>query len=399
MNMILNTVILLAQVESLVAIGCKRPYSPPAITQPNNYLVVEGVIAAGQDSTIINLSRTVNVSSQTISNPELGATVTVEGNQNVSYTLQPDSNGRYVSPPLNLDNSHQYRLHIVTADGKVYESDYEPVKITPPIDSLQEDITNKGISLYTDAHDPTNNTRYYRWDYTETYIYQSEIESLFVYDPAAPDLQKSALRTPDQQVHTCYISLNSSTILLNSSAALSQDVIQNNPITFIPKDSEKILHRYSIIVRQYALTQEAYQFWTQLKRNTQQIGTIFDVQPSEVQSNLHCISDPSTPVLGYISVSSVSTKRIFIDRSQLPAWPYPIPQCKPDTICWPRAAASPPDELKSGIYIPLAPMDTTGICEAELTPAYTLKVAYYTCADCRFHLGGKTKKPDFWIDQ
>ncbi|MGZ3766134.1 MAG: DUF4249 domain-containing protein [Mucilaginibacter sp.] len=376
--------------------ACRKPYTPPAITTDNNYLVVEGVIAAGQDSTVINLNRTVNLSGKTTHNPELNATVTVQGDQNVSYTIPQVDSGRYAAPALNLDNAHKYRLQITTADGRTYASDYEPVKITPPIDTLRYNIKSDGIDFFTDAHDPSNNTRYYRWDYVETYIYTSGLNTYYIYDPTAyADTNKSVLRRPDQQIHTCYVTLNSSAIILNSSAALKQDVINSNPITQIPNTSEKILHRYSILVKQYALTPDAYDFWYLLKRNTQQLGSIFDAQPSEVKGNVHCTSNPSEPAIGFISVSTISQKRIFIDRTALPAWPVPpASTCGGYSICWSVGGPVDPD-ITMGNYIPLG-LVKKGKCGFPPSPGYVVIAGQYDCVDCRYHLGGKNKAPGFW---
>src|SRR5580658_10004312 len=85
------------------ALACKKPYNPPAITGNGNYLVVEGVINSGSDSTVIKLSRTVNISSKVTANPESDAVVTVESDQGVSFPLTETPNGNYVSPGLNLD--------------------------------------------------------------------------------------------------------------------------------------------------------------------------------------------------------------------------------------------------------------------------------------------------------
>ncbi|HZX58989.1 MAG TPA: DUF4249 family protein, partial [Mucilaginibacter sp.] len=106
--------------------GCKRSYAPPAITANNNYLVVEGVIAAGQDSTIINLSRTVQLSGVNTHKPETGAKVSVGDEQGANYTLSEVDSGKYAVPSLNLDVSHKYRLNISTTDGQTYSSDYVP---------------------------------------------------------------------------------------------------------------------------------------------------------------------------------------------------------------------------------------------------------------------------------
>jgi hypothetical protein len=68
-------------------ISCRKPYNPPATTTSNSYLVVEGVINSGTDSTIIKLSQTVNLSSKVSLNPLTRAVLTVENDQNGSYPL------------------------------------------------------------------------------------------------------------------------------------------------------------------------------------------------------------------------------------------------------------------------------------------------------------------------
>jgi hypothetical protein len=210
----------------------------------------------------------------------------------------------------------------------------------------------------------------------------------------------SQLRRPDQQIYTCYVTQPGSTIILNSSAKLKQDIIQNNPITSVSKYSEKVFHRYSILIKQYALTPAAYQFWSVLQRNSQQIGSIFDVQPSEIKSNLHCTSNPAEPVIGYISISSISQKRIFIDRTELPAWPIdfppcPVPEAKPQFRCWSIGGAPPDPDLLAGNDIPTDTVHIGG-CGDPPTPGYVVPVVQYDCVDCRLHLHGKTIKPSFW---
>ena len=115
---------------------CKKPYNPPVVASANSYLVVEGVINSGSDSTTIKLSKTVNLNAQTTINPLPGATVIVENDQNASWPLLADDAGNYTSPGLNLPAGPNYRIKITTPDGKQYVSDYQPIKPTPPIDSI-----------------------------------------------------------------------------------------------------------------------------------------------------------------------------------------------------------------------------------------------------------------------
>jgi len=132
--------------------ACRKPYNPPAISSPGSYLVVEGVINNGSDSTIIKLSRTVNLSSNSVSNPVTGATVLVQSNQNTSYPLVESKPGTYTRPGLNLNNSYQYRLSISTGNDQ-YQSDYVPVLNSPPIDSVGYTIASNGLNIYSNTHD------------------------------------------------------------------------------------------------------------------------------------------------------------------------------------------------------------------------------------------------------
>ncbi len=74
------------------------------------------------------------------------------------------------------------------------------------------------------------------------------------------------------------------------------------------------------MVKQYALSLEAYSFYTNLKKNTEQLGSIFDALPSEIEGNIHSDNNPSEPVIGYITVGSTTSQRIFVDKRLLPDW-------------------------------------------------------------------------------
>src|ERR1700761_5894980 len=168
---------------AIIAAGCKKPFNPVVISTSNSYLVVEGVINSGSDSTFIKLSRTVKLTDKTSVNPELNATVSVEGDQNTSYPLTETGNGNYSCAGLNLNSSHKYRLDIKTSNGKQYLSDYVDVVNSPPIDSVSYDtqgtLFGPGLNIYSNTHDANNKARYFRWDYQETWIFTSAFISAF----------------------------------------------------------------------------------------------------------------------------------------------------------------------------------------------------------------------------
>jgi hypothetical protein len=369
--------------------SCQKPYLPPVVAANSNYLVVEGVINIAHDSTTIKLSRTVNIGGKVSANPELYATVTVESDQNDVYPVKEIGNGNYGSPAMNLNTTSRYHLHIVTSEGKIYLSDFEAAKPTPPIDSIGFTVQGNGIQLYTNTHDPKNNTRYYRWDYTETWNFHAKYETIYITDG-----KKLNNRTADQQIYTCFGNNISSTIVLGSSAKLSKDQIYQQPLIQIASTSEKLETKYSILVKQYALTSEAYNFWQNLKKNTEQLGSIFDAQPSELQGNIHCTSNPAEPVIGYISVTNIQQKRIFIRNDQLPSTWFPVYpyQCDLDSLLITRS----PFQHDVAIY--LIPLGSTEFAISPISTKFGDILGYLAtdadCADCTIR--GTTKQPIFW---
>jgi Domain of unknown function (DUF4249) len=375
--------------------ACKQAYQPSIAAANSNYMVVEGVINTGPDSTIIKLSRTVNLSGKTSSNPELNAQVTVENDQNASYPLQEIGNGKYGSPPLNLDNTRKYRLRIITSNAKEYVSDLESSKINPPIDSIGYVAQGNNLQIYVNTHDPNNNTRYYRWSYQETWQFHAKYFSMYITNGST-----IVQRDPSQQIYSCFAGSTSGTIILGSSAKLQQDVIYQDALTQIASSSEKIETKYSILVKQYALTADEFAFWQNLKKNTEQLGSIFDAQPSNLNGNVHSITNPSEQVIGYVGVTNVQQKRVFITHDKLPlTWGTTYPyDCQEDSSLYCRITP-PSTTCRDEVQANLIPLDAVAIPLAAIYKPNSLTVIGYTstavdCADCT--LRGVTKAPDFW---
>jgi len=378
---------------AIIIYGCTKPFNPPGVATNANILVVEGLINTGADSTIINLSRTVIVANKTTANPETKAIITVENAQGTVGTLTETVKGTYVTPPLKLDNTKQYRLRIKTSNGKIYLSDLVDAKVSQPIDSIGYNITSAGLQLYTNTHDPNNNTRYYKYDFQETWQFHAKYASDYITNGTA-----IVSRTPAQQNYYCFGNDNSTNILINSTAALSQDVVYQFPITSIPSSSEKIETKYSILLKQQALTSDAYAFWQNLKKNTEQLGSIFDAQPSTLTGNIHNIANASEPVIGYISAGTIQQKRIFIDRLSLPlswttAYPY---TCEIDTDYFNHPKSNPPQNDVLLYLIPLGgsqiPTEPFFLGLSPNPDGYLS--AYIPCVDCTIR--GNIKQPAFW---
>jgi hypothetical protein len=395
MNQKLIRSYLLLLVFLLSTVCCRKPYNPPVTKVNVNYLVVEGVINSGADSTIINLSRTTTINSSNTIVPETNAIVTVLSNAGDQYQLTENIPGTYGFNGLNLSVTKKYCLHITTSNGEQYQSAFMANEQTPAIDSVAYTIQGSGLQFNVSTHDNTNNTRYYRWDYDETWNYFSLYNSVIYYK----DQQVLPRLLSDSMINECYNHvIPSNSIFVATSDHLSQDVISRFPLGYVAASTGKITRIYSLLVKQYAITGDAYTYWTQLKQNTEQLGSIFDAQPSSPVGNIQCITHPAEPVIGFISVSTVTTKRIFVNGNTLP---FPVPYNLPP----PSLAACPIDSIlfappftydvrlsdlfSTGKNVPINVVEMYGVV-IGFTYSYT------DCVDCRV-LGGTNIKPSYWI--
>lgn len=365
----------------MIAAGCIDPYKPGEVTGNPNYLVVDGFLDASQNICTVKLSRTIPLAGTELTY-EHDAIVTVEDENSLSNPLTEGEDGVYTATGLALDQNLTYKIKILTQNGEAYQSELVSVLYTPPIDSITWHETKDGVGIYANAHDPANKTRYYHWKFTETWFYRAEYQSILkiVGDTVA-------LRNQEElKIYQCWSTDISKEILVGSSDKLSEDIISQFRLNTIPFTSSKIKLRYSVLVEQRAIDAKAFDYWQQLKKNTEELGTIFDPLPSTTIGNLRCTSQPGKIVLGYFSASKSEQKRIFIDQRDIdfPAMNIFVTGYEE---CFSRVLLF---GEPFGNLVPIA-FESEGMT----TIGYRATIPF--CIDCR-RLGGTTEKPAFWID-
>ncbi len=360
--------------------GCREQYIPPVTNAGSGYLVVDGMIVNGADSSVITLtrSRPISDSSRIIyENSAQVSLVSATGSEVYPFTWL--GNGRYGTDQLLLNTNESYQLQIATGDGAAYSSDTVPVRTSPPIKSVSWRQDSTGVRFYLNTEDPAGNTVYYRWEYVETWKYYTGIRSFLDYNGGSP-----VFRDLNNQIYFCYLTRPSTDINVSSSEKLSSDVITGQVVDYIPAGSEKLGADYSTLIKQFALTREAYGFWNHLETTSQQLGSLFDPQPSTQLGNIHCTSNPSLTAVGYVSISSLQQLRLFLSKNDVFQWDY-LPyygECKTSMIM--------PENLNSLFPSASQPYLFTLIGSNNGNYLYT----DVGCGDCRTH-GGTTEKPSF----
>jgi hypothetical protein len=357
--------------------GCREEYDFPLKSSDRSVMIVEGVLNVS-GPTSITLSQSMKISESAQFKPLLLAQLTVEGKDNSTQTLTPAGAGNYIHSNLSLNTGSEYRLRI-KVNGKEYLSDWVQPKQTPPIDSINWKRVPEGLQVFVSTHDPSNRSRYYKWDYDETW----QINAYYF-----PNYKWTGGTTivpldPSVAPYSCWKHAKSNTIIIGSSAQLQSDVISQLPAYHIPLLSEKISVRYSVLMKQSSISKAAYEYLSLMKKNTESLGTIFDAQPSELRGNISNVADPSEIVIGYVMASSMSERRIFVTSGEA-NWSYP-------QTCESISVVNHPDSIAKyvPVYLPWGGIESGPGAVTEYF------MSFPTCVDCTKR-GGSLTKPSYW---
>jgi len=389
--MSLKTVIIFLLIISFFATSCKIEYHPSVDSPKTGYLVVEGFINSSDNPTTITLSRTIKIYNDSVKDVrEHNAMVNIEGQNNETYPLYETGDGVYTSSSLQLNSNEKYRLRIKTQFGKEYVSDFSSYRTTPDIDSLNWKRNNGGVKIYINTHDDRIQPGYYYWKYEETWEIHSAFYSQLQYfflpgDPIPTSVgYRNFDHTADLTLYTCWPDVVSSNINIGSSEKLNRDQIYY-PIMLIEPQSRKLSVLYSIKVFQYSVSKEEYNYLKILKSNSEDIGSITGPLPSQLIGNIHCITNPSEAVLGFVEVTEEKqSNRLFISNDQVPGWNYVSP-------CVELSVENNPEDLKKNADLfPTIIHETVGL--GAIKSFYA--TAGRDCMDCT--VNGSNIKPDFW---
>jgi hypothetical protein len=165
-----------------------------------------------------------------------------------------------------------------------------------------------------------------------------------------------------------------------STKSLSQNIYNQYPLQTVDgTSSSRIGIMYSTLVRQLALSEEAYNYWDELRINSNDQGGLYEKQPFAIKGNLVNISNPDKEVLGYFYTASETTRRYFYHDVEGIVLDFSDECYQTETFPYFWQSVMP-EEYPVYYYF-----NENG----------ELRILNPSCVDCRLQ-GGTTVKPDFW---
>ena len=361
--------------------GCIYPYTPDLEETASETIVVDGKILIGGTSTI-QLSYVTPLEGQVgyYAWPRGKAWIEDEqgnryGSTNVgSYTLSIDTR----DAPM----GRNYRA-VVEADGETYTSDWLTPDPAPTITNISFVADDNNVVVYVDLDAGLGGSGYIGFTYEETWEFHSDFYPEWDVNPGSwtyINLMESQFEYP---YYWCWRSMNSPQMVLLDYSGFQGSEVRRFPLKTFSRTNSRNHKRYSINVRAFALSKDAYLYNKTLQEISEIGGDLFSPDPGAMPSNLTCESNPEKKVMGMVLAGNVVTQRAFMYNQYLISIPayYDFVKVEKDEmpIYYNNMNFRPVKEVhneENGSFIGWAP---------------------HRCINC-IEAGGTQERPDFWED-
>lgn len=366
--------------------SCTEPFFPD-LTDLENSLIVDGQITNEPGPYAIRLSLPSDLGKKIEYKPLKNASVTIMEENGVTETLIEVSPGNYQTSPSGIrgKTGHRYKIEIETAEGKRYESTYQELKAPSAIADVYAEVETKfitekntdvtGYQFYVDSEESPNEQDYFLWVTEETFKYKvpHEIDVIF------PDIP---FRDSDS-LQVCWRRDTVNQVTTYNTGAFAKPEVKRVPLHFVQSTDLELSIRYSPLVKQYTISEEAFEYWQLIESQLKLDAPLYSTQPYQNRGNMSNMDDKEETVLGFFWAAGVSEKRIFVNAL------FGLELYKEDCFFEYMNYAfalnqSPENAPPYPTYIAADENGDRGFLNCE-------------CLDCE-SLGGMLAKPEYWED-
>jgi hypothetical protein len=389
--------------------GCITPFTPDIAIDHDGLLVVEGIIVDGE--TVVNLNWSEGFSSEKTADGEPrfveGATVRIEGEDGARFELADEGGGKYRSQAVTLDGDTRYRLFISNGVEQ-YASEWRAPQPTPPVENIKLSGENGMVQVLIDVKGEPGGPRHYFWNYEETWetnadamainyfgLFEGDFRgySLGEYEKNRGSLDYYTYPNLTSPFYYCWKFGRSRQLLLESTDLLTQNSLRDHVLYEFPSSDDRLSVLYHTKIRQYAIGEQAYHYFDNLKSNTDETGSIFAPIPSEMEGNIECLTSPDVPVIGYVEVSRQVEYEAFFPREESPYTP-PRSTCEMYTLSELNQMMFDLDDFQRNLALAYYPFVIIPDPITRSVGEYSI-FALRECIDCR-RKGGSKLRPSWW---
>lgn len=281
--------------------GCKKIYDPD-IDSNKESIVINGVITDNAKLSKVKITQAKTFRHNNREQFVSGAVVKVFDNDGVIYNLSETSLGVYRNPNLKAETGKTYFLEVISPEGDIYRSETQSLPAKVKVDSIFGEILDMN---FTEAKLTG-----------ELFLKDKEVMqpyfNLTNSVPVIPTCRfyfKNTILALDTRIYVWKTFNPLPAISSYSKYQLNTNQIKKNPLSYVFTNvNEYVLPEplicYFLFIEKYDLNESTFQYYKEMKLQSEYAGKIFDPIPTQIKGNITCMNNPEKMVLGLFEVSN-----------------------------------------------------------------------------------------------
>ena len=315
-------------------------------------LVVEGMITDEPGPYTVYVSESLPLSQRFSGRvPVTNAVVTLSDDGDNAETLVEISAGVYESNGVIQGQvGHSYKLRIVTADQRMFESEPDTLRSTGVVQNIRYEFGARTreesfghvdadvFNIFVDAN-AGEMAKYGRLRYTGVYQFTSSAElkttRYSVYTPYMDPPPCSGYKVVPGPFGSggllekigectccdCWVYEHEKLPVLLDDQLVAGGQFNNLKMGEVPISRITFSQKFLVYIEQMSLSKQAYDFFKSLRDQKENAEGLFQTPAGAIRGNIKGVNNDNT-VIGLFYATSITAKSIFLDRSDLP---YQLP--------------------------------------------------------------------------
>jgi hypothetical protein len=304
---------------SLVVIACLDQIELQNQKFSTRVVILQGrlVQASGGASVSVSLTFTGILAGTEQESHVSGAKVSLIDEKGRSWPLNENLSARIYSAKIPQNNAafpvqtgQKYHIRAILNDGRVYESNPEPLMPVPKLEKVTYKYLIKNILDQKGFATPDTFVRY----------------SVYTSLKTSADAPKANLKwefhvwykLTDHKNKVCYNyePQTADKVYIYNGSFLKQDRLDEHGVLDVFYEF-KFAEGYYIKHVQEALSPGAYRYWEEVKKLAERNGNMFDPPPGTISTNIRNVNDPNDQVFGYFYATTQDTLPMFITPKEM----------------------------------------------------------------------------------
>lgn len=336
MNRSLLTFVLLITAASCVDRVNFDPPLPAAFA-----VVIDGFISDQPGPYEVRISKAFDIQSKTSIKQMVNvASISISDNVGNTEELVRVQNGIYRTSSNGIQGTvgRAYKLKIGMLDGRVYESEPDTLFPGGTVDSVYHEFvsskdlegkTNYDFDMYFNSTTGSLNHHTFLWKMVGTYQVDTNPEAFKVSCgeakcPAPLSCSSYTLQNGQLEYYkpcdccTCWVNIYNDLPLVSDDQLALNGRFTKVKAGKVPLTQWTFMYKVHLEIQQFSLSPQAFTFWRGIKAQKMATNSLFQPLTGKIIGNFHQLSGVEGPVEGIFYASSIKTKSIFIQRSDVP---------------------------------------------------------------------------------